>query len=160
MSQTVKQHWRNVFSPFLAWKEAEILMAGMLLIQRKTAFLYFSFPSHFWQGILHEWSRLRYCYEELQKASTFRQVRNKQFGEKSWEHSSHCGESLSDPSLGDIKERSCLMMPSFHFLLLLLLTHFHHLLPCRCQSCCQFSLASCVHMVCAAEQFLAELAVP
>lgn len=50
MSQTVKQHWSNVFSPLLAWKKAEILMTEMLLVQRKAVFLYFSLPPNFDEG--------------------------------------------------------------------------------------------------------------
>lgn len=35
MSQTVKQRWRNVFSPLLAWKEAEFLWLGCCSYREK-----------------------------------------------------------------------------------------------------------------------------
>lgn len=111
MSQTVKQHWRNVFSPLLAQKEAEILMTGMLLIQRKAAFLYFFSPL-----ILTRGSTWRVQVKVLPVRSCRRLQPSDKVGINNLERNlgstllTVVTERLSDTSLGDIKERNCLMV--------------------------------------------------
>lgn len=151
MSQTVKQHWRNMSSPLtLSLKRSWDSRDWDATHSKERSISVFVFLVILMRG---SWWRVRVKMLPMRCCRTL--WPEDKLGANALE-TSLCVHlevvltlwlrHLSDTAVEEYQKKGVVLQcPVSIFFSIFPSPHFHHLLPCRCQSCCYFPLASCTH---------------